>query len=42
MNFNKNRVLNVIFWVWFIMVIVLSVIPGVPNSRVTVRDEIGC
>jgi len=36
MVFNKSKVLNIIFWVWFIMVIILSVIPATPKSRVTV------
>ncbi|MBN2213252.1 MAG: VanZ family protein [Bacteroidales bacterium] len=36
MIINKNRLLNIVFHVWFIMVIILSVIPKTPKSRVVV------
>ena len=34
MDFNKNKVINYAFWFWFIMVIILSVLPGTPKSRI--------
>ena len=36
MEFNKNKVLHYTFWFWFIMVIILSVIPGTPKSRINI------
>jgi len=36
MEFNKNKVINYAFWFWFIMVIVLSVLPGTPKSRINI------
>lgn len=36
MEFNKNKVLHYAFWFWFIMVIILSVIPGTPKSRINI------
>ncbi len=34
MDLKKSRILNVIFWVWFITVIILSVVPRTPRSQV--------
>lgn len=36
MEVNKSKILNYTFWFWFIMVTILSVIPGTPKSRVNV------
>jgi VanZ family protein len=35
MQFNKSKVFNYAFWFWFIMVIILSVIPRTPKSQVS-------
>ena len=34
MEINKNRILNYVFWFWFIMVIILSILPATPKSRI--------
>lgn len=36
MEVNKSKILNYTFWFWFMMVTILSVIPGTPKSRVNV------
>ena len=36
MELNKKKVINYAFWFWFIMVIILSVIPATPKSRINV------
>jgi VanZ family protein len=36
MEINASKIINYAFWFWFIMVIILSVIPGTPKSRVSV------
>ena len=36
MEINRSKIINYAFWFWFILVTVLSVIPGTPKSRVSV------